>query len=144
MDAVTNVPVPLNEKVNDYAVASPERARLETKLSELAGRPTDIRQVIGGVHRRADGTVQDVVQPHRHASVIGSYTNATHTDVRDAIEAAAQAAPHGATCRSTSGRRSSCAPPICCPDRGARRSPPRRCSASPRPRTRPRSTRRAS
>ena len=94
MDAVTNVPVPLNEKVNDYAVASPERARLETKLSELAGRPTDIRQVIGGVHRRADGTVQDVVQPHRHASVIGSYTNATHADVRDAIEAASQAAPH--------------------------------------------------
>ena len=93
MDAVTVVPVPLNEKVNDYAVASPERARLETKLRELVGHPTDIRQVIGGAHRHADGTVQDVVQPHRHASVIGSYTNATHADVRDAIEAASQAAP---------------------------------------------------
>ena len=51
MDAVTVVPVPLNEKVNDYAVGSPERARLETKLRELVDHPTEIRQVIGGVHR---------------------------------------------------------------------------------------------
>ena len=29
MDAVTNVPVPLNEKVNDYAVASPIFERVE-------------------------------------------------------------------------------------------------------------------
>ena len=93
MDAVTVVPVPLNEKVNDYAVGSPERARLETKLRELVEHPTEIRQVIGGVHRQADGTRVDVVQPHRHASVIGSYTNATPADVHDAIEAASQAAP---------------------------------------------------
>ena len=52
MDAVTVVPVPLNEKVNDYAVGSPERARLETKLRELVDHPTEIRQVIGGVHRQ--------------------------------------------------------------------------------------------
>ncbi len=47
------------------------------KLSELTSAPTDIRQVIGGAHRTASGTQEQVVQPHRRASVIGSYANAT-------------------------------------------------------------------
>jgi 1-pyrroline-5-carboxylate dehydrogenase len=37
--------------------------------------------------------VENVVQPHRHAAVLGSYAGATHADVADAIEAAAAAAP---------------------------------------------------
>ncbi|MFL6064339.1 MAG: L-glutamate gamma-semialdehyde dehydrogenase [Friedmanniella sp.] len=93
MDAVTVVPAPTNEPVHDYSPGSPERARLRAKLSELAGTPTEISQVIGGVHRTATGSVEEVVQPHRHASVIGSYRNATHADVADAIEASATAAP---------------------------------------------------
>src|SRR3954447_6435260 len=93
MDAVTVVPAPTNEPVHDYAPGSPERARLRAKLSELAGTPTEISQVIGGVHRTATGSVEEVVQPHRHASVIGSYHNATHGDVADAIEASVTAAP---------------------------------------------------
>ncbi|MFD4782661.1 L-glutamate gamma-semialdehyde dehydrogenase [Rhodococcus qingshengii] len=93
MDAVTNVPHPANEPVNNYAPGSPERSRLRTKLTELAESPTDIRQVIGGIHRTAEGKRESVVQPHRHSSVIGSYAGATHSDVRDAIDAAALAAP---------------------------------------------------
>lgn len=93
MDAVTNVPHPANEPVNNYAPGSPERSRLRTKLTELAETPTDIRQVIGGVHRTAEGKRENVVQPHRHSSVIGSYAGATHSDVRDAIDAATLAAP---------------------------------------------------
>ncbi len=93
MDAVTQVPTPVNETVHDYAPGSPERARLRTRLGELAARPTEIRQVIGGRHRHASGPVENVVQPHRHASVIGSYANATHSDVAEAIEAATNAAP---------------------------------------------------
>ncbi len=93
MDAITVVPAPANEPVHEYAPGSPERARLQTKLADLAANPTDIQQVIGGVHRTASGPAEDVVQPHRHAAVIGSFTNATPSDVSDAIEAASTAAP---------------------------------------------------
>ena len=93
MDAVTVVPTPTNEPVHDFAPGSPERGRLRAKLTELAGAPTDVRQVIGGEHRTAAGPREDVVQPHRHAAVLGSYANATHADVADAIEAATAAAP---------------------------------------------------
>jgi 1-pyrroline-5-carboxylate dehydrogenase len=93
VDAVTLVPAPTNEPVHDYAPDSPERARLTTKLQDLVANPTEIRQVIGGVHREASGPVENVVQPHNHASVIGSYANATPADVSDAIEASQKAAP---------------------------------------------------
>ncbi len=93
MDAVTAVPAPINEPVHDYAPDSPARARLTTKLADLAANPTEIRQVIGGVHRQASGSLEQVVQPHNHASVIGSYANATPADVSEAIEASQAAAP---------------------------------------------------
>ena len=92
MDAVTQVPTPINEPVHEYAPGSPERARLVTELEALPNNPLDIRQVIGGEHRTASGSVYEVVQPHKHASVIGSYALADRTDVVDAIEASAQAA----------------------------------------------------
>ncbi|CCQ17901.1 Delta-1-pyrroline-5-carboxylate dehydrogenase [Rhodococcus sp. AW25M09] len=93
MDAVTSVPTPTNEPVNTYAPGSAERARLRTHLNELRTSPIEIKQVIGGVHRHADGPVENVVEPHRHSSIIGSFTNAGPQDVRDAIEAASAAAP---------------------------------------------------
>ncbi|MBY6683366.1 L-glutamate gamma-semialdehyde dehydrogenase [Rhodococcus sp. BP-316] len=93
MDAVTAVPTPLNEPVHTYAPGSAERARLTHHLDRLAATPTEITQVIGGDHRDATGPRENVVQPHRHASVIGSFANATHQDVRDAIDAATAAAP---------------------------------------------------
>ena len=39
VDAATIVPTPTNEPVHDYAPGSPERARLESKLAELAATP---------------------------------------------------------------------------------------------------------
>ena len=92
MDAVTLVPRPVNEPVRDYAPGSPERERLVAALEQLAGHPLDIRQVIGGEHRTADGPAYEVVQPHHHAAVIGRYREATAADVADAIEASQQAA----------------------------------------------------
>jgi 1-pyrroline-5-carboxylate dehydrogenase len=93
VDAVTQVPTPVNEPVRDYALDSPERARLIAELDRLATSPLDIRQVIGGEHRTAAGPEYRVVQPHHHAKVIGSYREATAADVRDAIEASQAAAP---------------------------------------------------
>jgi 1-pyrroline-5-carboxylate dehydrogenase len=93
MDAVTQVPAPVNEPVHSYAPGSPERARLEAKLKELAGNPVELPMTIGGVKRMGGGERLDVVQPHNHGARLGTYANATQDDARDAINAALAAAP---------------------------------------------------
>ncbi|MEV6773576.1 L-glutamate gamma-semialdehyde dehydrogenase [Nocardia sp. NPDC051030] len=93
MDAITTPPRPVNEPVGSFAPGSPERARLQAKLAELEATPTEIHHVIGGKHRRGTGSLVEVVQPHRHSAVLGTLTYAGPQDVRDAIEAAASAAP---------------------------------------------------
>ncbi|MDB1088389.1 L-glutamate gamma-semialdehyde dehydrogenase [Streptomyces sp. ACA25] len=93
MDAVTQVPAPYNEPVHTYAPGSPERARLEQKLKELAERPVDLPMTINGEKRMGGGERFDVVQPHRHKAVLGTYANATRQDAQDAIDAALAAAP---------------------------------------------------
>jgi 1-pyrroline-5-carboxylate dehydrogenase len=92
MDAVATVPAPVNEPVRGYAPGSPERRSLERKLAELAGAPTELTLTIGGVSRMAGGDATEVVQPHRHAHVLGITRNATHADARAAVEAAGNAA----------------------------------------------------
>ncbi|GAA3979575.1 L-glutamate gamma-semialdehyde dehydrogenase [Thermobifida alba] len=93
MDAVTNVPAPANEPVLTYAPGSPERAELTRRLAELAADPVELPMTIGGQHRMGGGERVDVVQPHRHASVLGTLGNATHDDARAAVAAAKRAAP---------------------------------------------------
>ncbi|WP_344031821.1 L-glutamate gamma-semialdehyde dehydrogenase [Streptomyces luteireticuli] len=93
MDAVTQVPAPVNEPVHSYAPGSPERARLEAKLKELAGNPIDLPMTINGEQRMGGGESFDVVQPHNHAAVLGTFNNATQKDAQDAIDAALAAAP---------------------------------------------------
>ncbi|WP_404815979.1 L-glutamate gamma-semialdehyde dehydrogenase [Streptomyces thermolineatus] len=93
MDAVTQVPVPVNELVRTYAPGSAERARLEAALKEVAGGPRELPMTIGGVRRMGGGERVDVVQPHRHAARLGTFAAATVGDARDAVEAALAAAP---------------------------------------------------
>ncbi|MEV0777070.1 L-glutamate gamma-semialdehyde dehydrogenase [Streptomyces sp. NPDC050428] len=93
MDAVTQVPTPVNEPVHGYAPGSPERTRLEAKLKELADHPVDLPMTIGGEKRMGGGERFDVVQPHNHQAVLGTYGNATEQDARDAVVAALAAAP---------------------------------------------------
>jgi 1-pyrroline-5-carboxylate dehydrogenase len=93
MDAVTQVPAPVNEPVHTYAPGSPERARLEAKLKELAGNPVDLPMFIGAEERMGGGERFDVVQPHNHGARLGSYANATTQDAQDAVDAALAAAP---------------------------------------------------
>ncbi len=93
MDAVTQVPTPVNEPVHGYAPGSPERARLEVKLKELAENPIDLPMTIGGEKRMGGGEPFQVVQPHNHKSVLGTGRHATQQDARDAIDAALAAAP---------------------------------------------------
>ncbi|MWA05236.1 L-glutamate gamma-semialdehyde dehydrogenase [Actinomadura sp. LD22] len=94
MDAVTTVPTPANEPVRGYAPGSAERARLEARLAELtAEAPIDLPMTIGGERRLGAGAKVAVVQPHKHASVLGTFGTATADDARDAIAAALEAAP---------------------------------------------------
>lgn len=93
MDAIVSTPRPVNEPVGTFAPGSAERTRLQAKLAELGSTPTDVHHVIGGEHRRSSGKTINVVQPHRHAAVLGTLTTAEPGDVQDAITAATAAAP---------------------------------------------------
>ncbi|MGK8558709.1 L-glutamate gamma-semialdehyde dehydrogenase [Nocardia gipuzkoensis] len=93
MDNVVSPPRPVNEPVGTFAPGSAERARLQAKLAELEATPTEIHHVIGGEHRRGRGRRLEVVQPHRHAAVLGTLATAEPKDVEDAIAAATAAAP---------------------------------------------------
>ncbi len=92
MDAVTQVPAPVNEPVLGYAPGSPEREKLVRALGELADHPVDLTMTIGGVQRMGGGGKLDVVQPHDHRCVLGTLAEATEDDARAAIDAAAAAA----------------------------------------------------
>ncbi|ROR38390.1 L-glutamate gamma-semialdehyde dehydrogenase [Kitasatospora cineracea] len=94
MDAVTQVPAPVNEPVHSYAPGSPERARLEAKLKELGGQgPIQLTMTINGEQRLGGGSEIHVVQPHHHAAKLGTLRNATQDDAREAIDTALAAAP---------------------------------------------------
>jgi 1-pyrroline-5-carboxylate dehydrogenase len=93
MDAVTNVPLPVNEPVKAYAPGSQERLALESKIKELGGDALDLTMTIGGVQRPGGGAPIKVVEPHHHQHVLGTLHNASDADVVAAIEAARQAAP---------------------------------------------------
>jgi 1-pyrroline-5-carboxylate dehydrogenase len=93
MDGTTRVPPPRNEPVLTYAPGSAERAALETRLAELAAEPLELTLTVGGEQRMAGGERFDVVQPHRHAAILGTSAHATHADAQDAIGCALEAAP---------------------------------------------------
>ncbi|MFB9377234.1 L-glutamate gamma-semialdehyde dehydrogenase [Kineococcus gynurae] len=93
MQSITVVPDPINEPVHSYAPGSPERKLLTDQLTEQAANPVELTQTIGGVQSLGGGERVDVVQPHRHAAVLGTFGGATHADARAAVEAATAAAP---------------------------------------------------
>jgi 1-pyrroline-5-carboxylate dehydrogenase len=94
LDAVTQIPAPVNEPVHSYAPGSPERTRLEAELKRLGSQePVELTMAIGGERRPGRGEPIDVVQPHRHAAVLGTMRNATREDAQEAVDAALAAAP---------------------------------------------------
>ncbi|MGH8777114.1 MAG: L-glutamate gamma-semialdehyde dehydrogenase [Jiangellaceae bacterium] len=93
MDAVTQVPMPVNEPVLTYAPGSPERAEAELRLAELATERHELTCTIGGDQKLGGGDEIDVVQPHARSHVLGTLRNATQDDARAAVDAAREAAP---------------------------------------------------
>jgi 1-pyrroline-5-carboxylate dehydrogenase len=93
MDALFSVPEPRNEPVRDYAPGSAQVTSLQKRLGDLAGSPIDLTMTIDGVQKMAGGASINVVQPHKHAHVLGVTGNATHDDAAAAVAAAKNAAP---------------------------------------------------
>ena len=93
MDAITNVPPPVNEPVLQYAPGSAERTALEEALKQAASEVHDLTATIGGEQRPAGGEEIPVVQPHNREHVLGVTRNSTQADARAALEAAKAAAP---------------------------------------------------
>lgn len=92
MDAITQVPRPVNEPVRSYAPGSPERASLKQALGTLAANPVDVLPV---VDNRASGgsDVHEVRMPSDHSTLLARVHQATGTDAAAAIAAAQAAAP---------------------------------------------------
>jgi 1-pyrroline-5-carboxylate dehydrogenase len=92
-DAITEVPVPINEPVRSFVPGSAERAALETRCKQLAADRIELTMAIGDERRLGGGEAVDVVQPHRKSAVLGTLRNATTDDIADAVTAARAAAP---------------------------------------------------
>ena len=93
LDATTAVPLPFNETVRSYAPGSPERASLGAEVQAMAASPLDLTMTVAGEQRPGSGAPIDVVQPHRHAAVLGTTREAGTADVQAAVDAALAAAP---------------------------------------------------
>ncbi|HEX5907791.1 MAG TPA: L-glutamate gamma-semialdehyde dehydrogenase [Propionibacteriaceae bacterium] len=94
MDAVADVPVPINETVLGYAPGSKERAGIESALKRMSGEdPVELTATINGVAKPASGEAFDVTMPSDHSHVLGHGANATRADATEAIDAALAAAP---------------------------------------------------
>jgi 1-pyrroline-5-carboxylate dehydrogenase len=94
VDAVADVPVPVNEAVLSYAPGSKERAGIEAALERMASEdPIELTATIDGVSKPASGESFDVTMPSEHSHILGHAANATRADATDAIDAALAAAP---------------------------------------------------
>jgi len=93
MDTVPVVPPPVNEPVRTYPPGSPERASLTERLAQMGKAEVELTATIGGRARMASGSERAVVMPHDHGHVLGVMREATGEDAREAITAAALAAP---------------------------------------------------
>ena len=87
--AITDVPLPVNEPVHDYAPGSPERARLAAALERARRRPrstcrTSSAASTGWATASASTSCSRTATPR----VLGTLTNAEHADATAAVEAA--------------------------------------------------------
>jgi 1-pyrroline-5-carboxylate dehydrogenase len=89
-NGIRPVPPPVNEPVKAYALGSPERAELKSRLAGMAQVRTHIPLVIGGQEVKS-GEAGVAVMPHDHAHVLADWQKAGPEHVTQAIEAAAAA-----------------------------------------------------
>jgi 1-pyrroline-5-carboxylate dehydrogenase len=92
VDAITQVPLPVNEPVRSYAPGTPERDSLKRTLDFLAEEPVDILPVIGaGWTPSAEAGVHEVRMPSDHSTLLARVRQTLASDAAAAIDAAQQA-----------------------------------------------------
>ncbi len=82
-----NVPVPVNERVRNYAPGTHERATLKEEIVKLRSQVMDIPMVIGGEEIRTDNRIP-IHPPHERKHLLGHYHKGDASHVQMAIEAA--------------------------------------------------------
>jgi 1-pyrroline-5-carboxylate dehydrogenase len=93
VDAIADVPVPVNETVLGYAPGSQERAGIELALERMADDdPIELTATIDGMTKPASGDTFDVRMPSDHSRILGHAANATQADATEAIDTALAAA----------------------------------------------------
>ncbi len=97
-NAILRIPMPTNEPVYSYAPGTPERAALKAAIKEIAAKKVDIPMIIGGKEVRT-GKLGQVVMPHDHQHVLGTYHLGGEKEINLAIEAAMAAKPAWAALR---------------------------------------------
>jgi 1-pyrroline-5-carboxylate dehydrogenase len=89
-NTITNIDVPQNEPLFDYAPGSKERQLLEAELERLENLNLEIPLIIGGKEIRT-GDMGSSVEPHNHKHLLARYHKAGKAEVEMAIEAALKA-----------------------------------------------------
>jgi 1-pyrroline-5-carboxylate dehydrogenase len=80
------VPIPVNDPPRSYAVGSPERAEIKTRLAAMADERIDIPIIVGGREIRTGRTTQ-AVMPHAHRHVLANTHQAGEAEIQQAIDA---------------------------------------------------------
>ena len=93
MDAISNVPVPVNEPIHLFEPGSKWRESLETALAEMTAVTHSMPLVINNVARPGKGAEFEVRSPQNRHHLIGKVKGANGADTKEAIEAAMKAAP---------------------------------------------------
>ncbi|MCF7832791.1 MAG: L-glutamate gamma-semialdehyde dehydrogenase, partial [Candidatus Marinimicrobia bacterium] len=90
INALYKIPHAENERVLNYAPGTPERASVKKLLNELLEKKIEIPVIIGGKEIYT-GKTADIICPHDHQHVLGTYHIAGEKEIRMAIEAALEA-----------------------------------------------------
>jgi len=85
-----NVPIPVNERVRNYAPGTRERADLKDEIERLRSQVLDIPMIIGGKEIRTDNRIP-IHPPHERKHLLGHYHKGDASHVQMAIEAALEA-----------------------------------------------------
>ncbi|MEA3462078.1 MAG: L-glutamate gamma-semialdehyde dehydrogenase [Bacteroidota bacterium] len=87
---IFKVPVPVNERVRNYAPGTHERETLKEEIERLRSQVMDIPMVIGGKEVRTDNLVP-INPPHDRKHLLGHFHKGDASHVQMAIKAALEA-----------------------------------------------------
>lgn len=91
-NGVFQVPTPINEPNRSYAPGGADRKSLQDRLQKMSSEKVELPLVIGG-QRISTGDTANMVMPHDHQHVLGTYHKARPEHVEQAVEAARRAQP---------------------------------------------------